>query len=112
MAWKWHYLGIRKHKQIGMKQMNNTVTDTYGNEITIKSIAELTVKSNAFFASKTMRTKRGGNPFTMRAARHTRLLANANGIEISDVEKQVRTFIAQNPMRYFPTSERFEYVGA
>jgi hypothetical protein len=104
-------LTYQANKLMKRVKMNKTVTDTYGNEITVQSIAELTVKSNAFFASKTMRTKRGGNPFTMRAARHTRLFANANGISTSDVDKQVRTFIAQNPMRYFPTSERFEYLA-
>jgi hypothetical protein len=105
-------LTYQANKLMKRVKMSNTVTDSYGNEITIQSIAEMQVKSNAFFASKTMHTKRGGNPYMMRADRHARLFAAANDTTTQDVNNQVRAFIAQNPMRFYVTSERLVYVGA
>jgi hypothetical protein len=86
-------------------------TDVYGNDITIQSIAELEIMSNAFHKSKTMATKRGGNPFMMRAVTHARRLATANGITSDEVNVMVRAFIAENPMRYYPTSKKLTYLA-
>lgn len=91
--------------------MTATATDVRGNEITIQMLAELKIKSDAFHASKTMSTKRGGNPFFGRFYRNLRLLANATDKTESELQVEIHIFIAKNPMRYAVTSDRLTYLA-
>lgn len=92
--------------------MNTIALDVHGNEITIKSLAEIDVMSNGFHACKSLRTKRGGNPFILKFAAQVRRYAEAHNITENEVRNSVRQFIAENPMRYFATSGRLEYLVA
>ncbi len=85
--------------------------DVYGNEITIQFLAELQVKSTAFFKSKTMRNKRGGNLFSSRFYRNLRLLSQATGRTENELQVEIREFISNNPMRYAVTSDRLVYLA-
>lgn len=72
--------------------------------------AERTVKSDAWDRAKSLRGKRGGNPFSYSNSAITRLYFA--GLTVEEFVAQRDAYIAAHPMTYSPTTERFAYVKA
>lgn len=74
---------------------------------TIQELAERTIKARAWDRCwRSMRNVRGGNPFDF----SMQVFANRLKVPVEGLHEAIQIYIEKNPMRYYPTSKRFEYT--
>jgi hypothetical protein len=92
------------------RKSRRKIGNEMNNEQNIAYWAERTIKAEAWFNTKSLRSKRGGNPFTYADAAVVRVYLPE--LTIEEFVAQRNAYIAANPMTYSPTTSRLTYLAA